>query len=271
MSMTQQGVLEDAGALTEAARSDLRDLLLVLSDSKRLLGTRYAGWILGAPELEAGIASASMAQDEWGHGRLLYSVLKDFGADVDVLEHGREAAEYCSMEVLDRAPQSWAEVVVLQAFADAALTLQLEALRESSYTPVRQRIEKLLDEEVFHAAHGRAWFRRMAGANAAAAAELQAAVRWVLPSLLTWFGPDSERARRLQEEHVTSSLPGELRARFLEQVAPLLALVGEEAAASMAVNYDGFDEACRRTDRTGPDAETIAKVRGDKNRVFLMD
>jgi hypothetical protein len=45
----------------------LRDLILTLADSKRLLGLRYSDCMLGAPTLEAGIAASSMAQDEWGH------------------------------------------------------------------------------------------------------------------------------------------------------------------------------------------------------------
>ena len=78
-----------AADLTATVRAPLRDLILVLADTKRLLGMRYANWILGAPELEAGIACASMAQDEWGHARLLYALLREFGDDVDALEHGR--------------------------------------------------------------------------------------------------------------------------------------------------------------------------------------
>jgi 1,2-phenylacetyl-CoA epoxidase catalytic subunit len=69
--------------LPDDPRAAVRDLVLVLADSKRMLGMRYGQWILGAPELEAGIACASMAQDEWGHGRLLYALLRDFGEDVD--------------------------------------------------------------------------------------------------------------------------------------------------------------------------------------------
>jgi ring-1,2-phenylacetyl-CoA epoxidase subunit PaaC len=257
--------------LSAAARGELRDLVLVLADTKRLLGTRYAGWILGAPELEAGIACASMSQDEWGHGRLLYSLLKDLGEDVDALEHGREPAEYRSMEVLDRAPESWAEVVVLQAFADTALTLQLEALRGSAYAPLRQRVGKMLDEEVFHGAHGRAWFRRMATANDASRETLAAAVRRVLPSLLAWFGADSERSRRLREESVTGAAPEELRRRFVEAVAPLLRLLDADVDGGLEPDLSSFDEATRRGRGGAPDAETIAQVRGDRNRTFLMD
>ncbi|MGH7463997.1 MAG: Phenylacetic acid catabolic protein, partial [Longimicrobiales bacterium] len=143
-----------ASDLSEPVREAVRDLILVLADSKRVLGMRYGNWMLGAPELEAGIACASMAQDEWGHARLLYALLKDFGDDVDRLEHGREAAEYRNMEVLDAEPASWPELVAVNAFVDLALTLQLKALTRSSYLPLRQRVHKLIEEEAFHSAHG---------------------------------------------------------------------------------------------------------------------
>src|SRR5690606_2552228 len=109
-----------AANLPESLRAPVRDIILVLADSKRLLGMRYGNWMLGAPELEAGIACASMAQDEWGHARLLYALLKDFGDDVDQLEHGREPHEYRNIEVLDTEPASWPELVGINAFVDLA-------------------------------------------------------------------------------------------------------------------------------------------------------
>lgn len=128
--------------LTAEAQEAVRALILVLADSKRLLGMRYAEWILGAPELEAGIACASMAQDEWGHARLFYALLKDFGDDVAMLEHGREPAAYANLEVLDREPADWFEFVALNALADTALSVQCEALRGSAYAPLAQRIDR---------------------------------------------------------------------------------------------------------------------------------
>jgi phenylacetate-CoA oxygenase PaaI subunit len=232
----------------------MRDLILVLADSKRMLGTRYAEWILGAPELEAGIACASMAQDEWGHGRLLYALLKDFGDDPDKLEHGREPHEYRSIEVLDTAPRSWPELIVLNGLVDTALTVQLGALRESDHAPLKQRVGKLLDEEVFHAQHGGAWLRRLASATPEARAEVTEAARAALPVILRWFGNGAE---------------GEaLRQQFVDHVTPLLTELG---IAAPAVTFDDFDEATRRTRGTSPDADTIKRVRGDKNRQFLMD
>jgi ring-1,2-phenylacetyl-CoA epoxidase subunit PaaC len=249
-----------------------RDLILVLADSKRLLGTRYAEWILGAPELEAGIACASMAQDEWGHARLLYALLKDFGDDTDQIEHGREPADYRSMEVLDNEPRDWGELVVLNALVDGALTIQLEALRESSHVPLRQRVGKLIDEEIFHAQHGAAWMKRLATASDEARSLLNGAVRNALPHILRWFGADVGQGRVLLEDGVVNAMGGELRARYLERVAPLLALLEDpDMLRDIEPDFASFDDSSRRTAGSSPDAATIKRVRGDKNRQVLVD
>ena len=241
-------------AALSAADQATRDIILILADSKRLLGTRYAEWILGAPELEAGIACASMAQDEWGHGRLLYALLKDFGEDTDRIEHMRDPAEYRNIEVLDRSPASWPELIVLNAFVDAALTVQLEALRESEYGPLKQRVAKLLDEEVFHAQHGVAWLNRLAAASDDAKAQVKSAVQNALPLILRWFGEGQEGDA--------------LRKEFLSRVQPLLDATKVSADAP---RFDNFNSTTRRSNTAGPDAATITRVRGDKNRIYLMD
>lgn len=261
-----------AAELGEDVRDAVRDLILVLADSKRLLGMRYGNWLLGAPELEAGIALASMAQDEWGHARLLYALLRDFGDDVDALEHGREAAAYRSIEVLDEEPGSWPDLVVINAVVDTALTVQLEALTDSMYQPLRQRVQKLLEEEKFHAAHGAAWMKRIGGAGPDAQQAMQHAMSRVLPVVLRWFGPDSPRARMLQQASIADSVGSGLRARFIERIAPLLRTIGAGTSVSaVEPEFADFDEAARRTKGTAPDEHTIAQVRGDKNRAFLMD
>lgn len=232
----------------------MRDLILTLADSKRMLGTRYAEWILGAPELEAGIACASMAQDEWGHGRLLYALLKDLGDDPEKIEHGREADEYSNIEVLDNAPQSWPELIILNALVDTALTVQLEALRESDHAPLKQRVGKLLDEEVFHAQHGNAWLKRLASGSAEMREECAQAARAALTPILRWFGADAA---------------GDLlRAQYLERIEPLLGVLQLSAPV---VGFENYDAATRRTKGTRPDPDTIKRVRGDKNRMFLVD
>jgi ring-1,2-phenylacetyl-CoA epoxidase subunit PaaC len=261
-----------AAELEATVRDAVRDVILVLADSKRVLGMRYGNWMLGAPEIEAGIACASMAQDEWGHARLLYALLKEFGEDVDRLEHGREADEYRSIEVLDQEPASWPELVAVNAFVDTALTLQLEALAGSSYAPLRQRVQKLIEEEAFHAAHGAAWVRRIAGAGAEAHEAMHAAAAAVLPHVMRWFGPDSNRANALLEASILDAGGSDMRARFIERSAPLMRAVnGHDAFDAVEPDFTDFDEATRRRTGTAPDPDTIRQIRGDRNRAFLMD
>ena len=266
--------MKEAALSTETtAQPDLsgtRDLILVLADSKRLLGTRYAEWILGSPELESGIACASMSQDEWGHARLLYALLKDLGDDVDRLEHGRESNEYCNIEMLDQSPSSWPEFVALNALVDTALTVQLQALTTSGYAPLRQRVGKLIEEETFHAAHGLAWARRL-GSTPQGKAALAAAVRSAAPVVLRWFGSDRGPAAAMVSNGLVAASPSALRRQWQQRVQPVAEATGDPSVFSSEPDFTGFNEKTRRANPAGPDASTIARVRGDKNRAFLMD
>jgi len=270
-------VTETLVGFTPELQTSIRDMILVLADSKRILGMRYGQWLLGAPALEAGIACAAMAQDEWGHARLLYALLREFDEDVTALEHSREPEEYASMDVLDSEPADWPELIALNALADTALSVQCEALRGSSYRPIAQRMGKLLDEERFHDAHGAAWFRRLAGGGEEARTAIRRATTALLPGILGWFGPDSQRAEALVDAGVVSSAGSTLRERYLERIGPLLAELDDsdeiETTAGLTVTPDlaGFDETRRRLRSGGPDPETVAKVRGDKNRAFLTE
>jgi hypothetical protein len=90
---------------------------------------------------------------------------------------------------------------------------------------------------------------------------------------LRWFGPDSERARHLVDEGVMDAAGDALRARFAERLAPLLGEIGEAGLLDEeTLDFAGFDEESRRSaGSAGPDAATIRRVRGDRNRAFLMD
>ncbi len=280
-TVRHQGV-EKAALLPPDVQEALRDLILVLADSKRLLGIRYSDWMLGAPTIESGIAASSMAQDEWGHGRLTYALLSDFGEEPKRLEHEREAAEYRNPEVLDRPLRSWAEMIAVSLLFDTALSFQYAALLESRYAPVHNRVQKLLDEEHFHFQHAAAWTRRLAGAEEVRD-EFREMLERMLPLALRWFGrEEDEGSRRLLEEGVVRTGPDALRSHFLGRVGPVLAQAGLAEALGLAqadgawryspdLDWQGWDARTRRGEGGGPDAETLARVRGDKNRSLLLD
>ena len=271
-----------ADLLPDDVQSALRDLILVLADSKRVLGLRYSNRMLGAPSLEAGIAASSMAQDEWGHARLTYALLSDFGDEPKALEHERSVEEYRSMAVLDHALGSWSEMIAAALLVDTALSVQYSALVESRYTPVHNRVQKLLDEEGFHFQYATGWTRRI-GQIEAVRDEFTAALRRFLPETLRWLGRDeAESVRRLSAEGIVRQNPGELRSRFLRRVAPVLADVGLTEALGIreedgewtyteSLDWAGWDDARRRVKGGTLDEETAARARGDKNRAMLLD
>jgi ring-1,2-phenylacetyl-CoA epoxidase subunit PaaC len=277
----ERAPLDSAEALPPEERAALRDLVLALADNKRLLGIRYADWMLGAPTLETGIAAASMAQDEWGHARLTYALLSDFGADPKHLEHEREAEAYHSMEVLDARFGAWTDVIAAALLLDTALTVQYGALVESRYAPVRNRVQKLLDEETFHFQYAVGWLERLA--TSGARADLTGSLRRFLPVALRWLGgADAPGLRSLEEQGVLREGPAGLRARFLQAVAPPLGAAGLAVEAGLVpdgsswapaveIDWSGWHEARRRSGPGGPDADTLARVRGDRNRAALLE
>lgn len=261
--------IKSASELSEESRVALRDLILVLADSKRILGIRYADWVLGAPELEASIAASSIAQDEWGHSRILYALLSEFGDDPEGLEHSRKPGEYFNIEILDNPLSTWPDFVVANSLVDTALSIQLQSLSDSRYAPLRQRVQKQLEEERFHAAHGAAWLRRLSEASTAAHTATQEIVRNTWATLLHWFGPDELGARQ-KEEGLWSATGEELRDAFVDRVTPLLDETGFVVPATH-LDFAAWDPHTRRKDRGGPEADAVARARGDRNRALLME
>ncbi len=273
--------VEKAEGLPADVRAPLRDLILALADSKRVLGLRYSDRMLGAPTLEAGIAASSMAQDEWGHGRLTYALLGDLGEDPKRLEHERAGSEYRSTPSLDAELRSWSDTVAVALLVDTALSTQYGALVDSRYGPLQNRVQKLLDEERFHFQYAAAWIRRIA-AVPALRDELRDALAHHLPEALRWLGRDDDPGtRRLLEEGVVRAGPSELRARFLARVGPLLAEAGLAADLGISgegeawrvegeTDWTGWDPATRRAGGALDEA-TAARARGDLNRAMLLD
>lgn len=273
--------IDRAAELPDDARDALRSLILSLADSKRVQGLRFSDRMLGAPTLEAGIAASSMAQDEWGHARLTYALLGEFGDDPKALEHARSAAEYRSHPALDAEFGSWSDFIACMLLVDTALATEYGALVGSRYAPVQNRVQKMLDEERFHFQYAAGWTRKIA-AVAELRGEFTAALARYLGAALQWLGDDAAPgARRLVEEGLVTADPSALRGRLLAKVGPVLADAGLADELGIArdgdgwtyggpLSWDGWDEATRRSGGA-LDETTAARARGDKNRALLMD
>ena len=244
----------------------MRRLILSLADSKRLMGIRYSDWLLGSPSIETGIAASSMAQDEWGHARLLYAMLKELGLDPMPIEHDRPGEAYASVGALDEPMPDWAALVAAMVVVDGALTAMLRSFSEGAFETARNRVPKMLSEEEFHASLAAAWFRRLA-ASGEARPLLVAATERLLPPTLAWVGADDEPARALVDDGMTGPASKRLAA-YRDAVRGLLAEAGVDVDAVEA--EAGWDEERGRTPGR-PDEDAVARARGDRNRALFVE
>ena len=212
--------------LDPSLREPMYALLSSLADNKYVLGRRYAEWCTGAPMLESAVAAAAMAQDELGHARSFYPLLRGFPSALETVQmedKGWQRRPTNAMSCLDRSFASWSEFLAANLLVDTAFTTLLSAALSSSYEPLRQRAAKIIQEEAGHWVHGAGWVRR-------APAHLSSALGAVWDDAFTWFGQaDDPVFAPLAAAGVLSDNPEGLRRKLRARLEPLLdeAEVGE--------------------------------------------
>lgn len=251
-----------------SAPAPLARHILSLADTKRLLGIRYSDWILGSPSIETGIAASSMAQDEWGHARLLYSMLKRLGFDPFEVEHERPADRYYSAPALDDPFEDWADFVAATVVVDGALAAALESFGGGNFALARSRVPKMLAEEEYHRQFGAAWFTRLARSGGEGAARVRAAALAMLPSTLAWLLPDDDLCGTLVEEGAIWA-GARVREACEARIGATLAAAGV-ALADTEPARAGWDPE-RRRGPGAPAEEAVERARGDRNRALFVE
>lgn len=226
-------------------------LLLSLADNKYLLGRRYAEWCTGAPVLESAVAAAAMAQDELGHARSFYPVLRGFpwaGTVGQMEERGWQTRPASAVASLTERFGSWAEFISANLLVDTAMTVLFESAQDTSYEPLRQRARKIVQEETAHWVHAEGWLRRLAGATDV----LPQSLGRFWDDAFTWYGPDDDPVLSdLADAGLLAAGPAGLRARLRARVEPLLAALPATAGlvadlAARPLPWDRWDAQARR-------------------------
>ncbi|HEX6543223.1 MAG TPA: Phenylacetic acid catabolic protein [Ktedonobacterales bacterium] len=200
-------------------------LMARLADNKYFLGRRYAEWCSSAPTLESSVAAAAMAQDELGHARAIYPVLKTLSPGAGAETEPETRTAFTALTCLHEPFGGWEDFVAANVLVDNALTLIFEAGKDSTFEPLAGRSRKVLQEERMHAQHGEGWVRRMAREGGAVRAAQQRALRRVWDEVFCWFGP-AGTDDPLKAAGVLDATPDDLRARFLAIIGPMLGTVG---------------------------------------------
>lgn len=215
-----------ATTTTVAAPAALFGLIARLADNKYLLGRRYAEWCSSAPTLEASVAAAAMAQDELGHARALYPLLRTLAPEAGVAVgpelEPETRTQLLALGALRQPFVGWPDFVAANLLIDTAMTQIFVAAQESRYEPLAGRSRKVLQEERTHTLYGAAWARRLAQEGGGIHAATEAALRSVWDETLCWFGPP-DPTDPLASVATLDATPDALRARFLAAVGPTLA------------------------------------------------
>ena len=174
--------------------------LIELADDELILGWRDSEWTGIAPTLEEDVAFSSIAQNEIGHARALYTLAaRDLGTTADELAFDRDPSEYrCSALVRPRL-MDWAHTIARHWLYETADELRLAALKASDDPEVAGLAAKMDREEVYHRMHAQMWADRLRGEP-----RFEAAVAELAPAGLALV-PDDVRPQLAERLHLPST------------------------------------------------------------------
>lgn len=187
-------------------KSHLASYLLALADDEMILAHRNSEWTGHAPILEEDIAFTNLAVDEMGHAGLWYRLHADLvGEDPetypDRLVFFREAPFFRNVQMVELPRGDWAFSMLRQYLFDAAESVWLPELAQSSYRPLAEAASKIAREELYHLRHTQAWIRRLGRGTPESHRRLSLALDEIWPYALQLFVPQPK-----EEELVTEGL-----------------------------------------------------------------
>ena len=242
--MTTAEQLPGPQDLSDEEREAVETLLFRLADDEFVVAERYTEWQVRAPTLESDLALANITQDELGHARLWYDLLQDFGSDEPDLIWERPADEWrhSTLTELPFGDGDWAEPVLRSYLYDVAEEIRLEALVDSSYARIRDRVGKIQDEEDYHREHAENWLERLCEDDQGRE-RVQQALDRLLPHALTLFEPADEAVEeRIDDLGLRTESLADMREAWLDTVVPYLEGLGldvdEDADLPEAVGRD---------------------------------
>jgi ring-1,2-phenylacetyl-CoA epoxidase subunit PaaC len=134
------------------------DALLAIADDELIVGWRDSEWTGIAPLLEEDVAFSSIAQNEIGHARAVYSVLAE---DADALAFDRKPEEYRCAPLVELHLLDWAHTIARRWLYEVADEIRITALKDDADKTVAGLAAKIDREEAYHRMHAEMWRERL--------------------------------------------------------------------------------------------------------------
>jgi ring-1,2-phenylacetyl-CoA epoxidase subunit PaaC len=144
-----------------ARRGEVAPALLAIADDELVIGWRDSEWTGIAPLLEEDVAFSSIAQNEIGHARALYSLVAGEDGDVDALAFDRPLEEYRCAPLVELRLLDWAHTIARRWLYEVADEIRLAALKDDPDPAVAGLAAKIDREEAYHRMHAAMWHERL--------------------------------------------------------------------------------------------------------------
>src|SRR5579884_1822309 len=199
----KQQLVESVEHMSPVYLEGIKRILTVSADTELISAPAYYNAAVHAPSLNHFGSALSIIQDELSHAHIAFRLLRDLGVDTDYLIFEREQRHFKYPYAFDVPLESWTELIVANAFYDrAGYTLLGDVYQSTTFGPWKRALVKVMLEENFHLRNGRTWCKRIAEAGGSARDELQAAVNWMFPLTVEWFGlPDELKQHSSQLDY----------------------------------------------------------------------
>ena len=258
--MASTAELPGPDELDEQEQAAVEALLFALADDECVLAERYTEWQVVSPTLESDLALSNIAQDELGHARLWYDLLQDFGYTESELIFERDPADFMHATLVELPFEEgdWADAIVRGYLYDIAEQLRLEALRDTSYPRIADRIEKVIGEESYHREHAQNWLERLCD-DSDGREHVQDAVDQLFPYALTLFEP-TDHEEGIVDLGVRTESIDDLREQWLDITVPFL--------ESLDVRVDSEKSIPDSHGRNGDHTEHWPELHEDMTRTY---
>ena len=221
-------MVETAEQMSPIYIEGIRRILTVSADTELISAPAYYHAAQDAPSINAFVSAMGIIQDELGHAHIAYRLMEDLGVDKEQLIYERKPEEFKYPYAFDVPLDSWVELVVANAFYDrAGYVLLGDVFKHSTFGPWKRALAKVDREENFHLRHGETWMRKIVE-EPGGREKLQAAVDWMFPLTVEWFGlPDDLKKHSEQIDYgFKGSRNDTLRQIWMSTAVPLCSELG---------------------------------------------
>ncbi len=217
-------MIENIDHMDQIYLDGIKRILTVSADTELISAPAYYLAAQDAPSTNAYISAMSIIQDEVAHAHIAYRMLEDLGVSKEQLVYERRPEDFKYPYAFDVPLETWVELVVANALYDrAGFVLLSDVFKHTTYGPWKRALAKVDKEESFHLRHGETWMRKI-NKEPGGHDKLQAAVDWMFPLTVEWFGlPDSQKKHNIQIEYGFKGYTNdELRQVWMSTAVPFL-------------------------------------------------